>query len=136
MPYQEFLETRFYTEWAQPQGLVDGLNAVLDKSVTSAALFVVFRHQRDGVVDDEMRQRMRLIVPHIRRAMLIGRLIDLRATDAANLADTLDGLSAAMCAVDADGRIVHANVACHVILDARDFLSVIGGAARRKRCRD
>jgi DNA-binding CsgD family transcriptional regulator len=59
--------------------------------------------------------------------MLIGRLIDLRATDAANLADTLDGLSAGMCAVDADGRIVHANVACHVILDARDFLSVIGG---------
>jgi DNA-binding CsgD family transcriptional regulator len=106
---------------------VDGLNAVLDKSVTSAALFVVFRHQRDGVVDDEMRRRMRLIVPHIRRAVLIGRLIDLRATDAANLADTLDGLSAGMCAVDADGRIVHANVACHVILDARDFLSVIGG---------
>jgi DNA-binding CsgD family transcriptional regulator len=127
MPYQEFLETRFYKEWAQPQGLVDGLNAVLDKSVTSAALFVVFRHQRDGVVDDEMRRRMRLIVPHIRRAVLIGRLIDLRATDAANLADTLDGLSAGMCAVDADGRIVHANVACHVILDARDFLSVIGG---------
>ena len=127
MPYQEFLETRFYKEWAQPQGLADGLNAVLDKSVTSAAMFVVFRHQRDGVVDDEMRRRMRLIVPHIRRAVLIGRLIDLRATDAANLADTLDGLSAGMCAVDADGRIVHANVACHVILDARDFLSVIGG---------
>ncbi len=127
MPYQEFLETRFYKEWAQPQGLVDGLNAVLDKSVTSAALFVVFRHQRDGVVDDEARRRMRLIVPHIRRAVLIGRLVDLRATDAANLADTLDGLSAAMCAVDALGRIVHANAACHILLDARDFLSVIGG---------
>jgi DNA-binding CsgD family transcriptional regulator len=125
--YQEFLETRFYKEWAQPQGWVDSLNAVLDKSVTSAALFVVFRHQRDGVVDDEMRRRMRLIVPHIRRAVLIGRLIDLRATDAANLADTLDGLSAAMCAVDALGRIVHANAACHILLDAGDFLSVIGG---------
>ena len=127
MPYQEFLETRFYKEWARPQGWVDSLNAVLDRSVTSAALFVVFRHQRDGVVDDETRRRMRLIVPHIRRAMLIGRLVDLRSADAANLADTLDGLSAAMCAVDADGRIVHANVACRVLLDARDFLSVIGG---------
>ena len=127
MPYQEFLETRFYKEWVRPQGWVDSLNAVLDKSVTSAALFVVFRHQRDGVVDDEMRRRMSLIVPHIRRSVLIGRLIDLRATDAANLADTLDGLSAAMCAVDADGRIVHANAACHILLDAGDFLSVIGG---------
>ena len=127
MPYSEFLETRFYKEWARPQGWVDTVNAVLDRSVTSAASFVVFRHQRDGVVDDETRRRMRLIVPHIRRAVLIGRLIDLRAADAANLADTLDGLSAAMCAVDAIGRIVHANVACHVILEARDFLSVIGG---------
>jgi DNA-binding CsgD family transcriptional regulator/PAS domain-containing protein len=127
MPYREFLETRFYKEWCRPQGMVDAVTAVLDKSVTSAALFVVFRYQSEGVVDDEMRRRMRLVVPHIRRAVLIGRLVDLRATDAASLADTLDGLSAAMCAVNADGRIVHANAACHVLLDAGDFLSVAGG---------
>jgi DNA-binding CsgD family transcriptional regulator len=127
MPYQEFLETRFYKEWVQPQGMVDAVTAVLDKSVTSAALFAVFRYQSDGVVDDETRQRMRLIVPHIRRAVLIGRLVDLRVADAAGLADTLDGLSAAMCAVDADGRIVHANAACHVLIDAGDFLSAIRG---------
>jgi hypothetical protein len=30
---------------------------------------------RDGRVDDEMRRRMRLIVPHMRRAVLIGRVI-------------------------------------------------------------
>jgi DNA-binding CsgD family transcriptional regulator len=127
MPYQEFLETRFYKEWCQPQGMVDAVTAVLDKSVTSAALFGVFRYEREGVVDDETRRRMRLVVPHIRRAVLIGRLIDLRAADAASLADTLDGLSAGMCAVDADGRIVHANAACHVLLDAGDFLSAIRG---------
>jgi DNA-binding CsgD family transcriptional regulator/PAS domain-containing protein len=127
MPYQEFLETRFYKEWCHPQGMVDAVTAVLDKSVTSAALFAVFRYQSEGVVDDETRQRMRLVVPHIRRAVLIGRLIDLRAADAASLSDTLDGLSAAMCAVDPDGRIVHANAACHVLLDAGDFLSVVRG---------
>jgi len=127
MPYQEFLETRFYKEWVQPQGMVDAVTAVLDKSVTSAALFAVFRYQSDGVVDDETRQRMRLIVPHIRRAVLIGGLVDLRVADAAGLADTLDGLSAAMCVVDPDGRIVHANAACHVLIDAGDFLSAIRG---------
>src|SRR5712692_654420 len=107
MPYQEFLETRFYKEWVRPQGMVDAVTAVLDKSATSAALFAVFRYQSEGIVDDETRQRMRLIVPHIRRAVLIGRLIDLRAADAAGLADTLDGLSAAMCAVDADRSEEH-----------------------------
>jgi DNA-binding CsgD family transcriptional regulator len=127
MPYEEFLETRFYKEWVQPQGMVDAVTAVLDKSVTTAALFGVFRYQSDGIVDDEARRRMRLIVPHIRRAVLIGRLIDLRATDAANLEGTLDGLSAGICLVDAGGRIVHANAACHVILGAGDFLSAIAG---------
>jgi len=127
MPYQEFLETRFYKEWVHPQGMVDAVTAVLDKSVTSAALFGVFRYQSDGIVDDEARQRMRLIVPHIRRAVLVSRLIDLRAAEAASLAATLDGLSAAMCVVDPAGRIVHANAACHVMLDAGDFVSVAGG---------
>jgi DNA-binding CsgD family transcriptional regulator len=127
MPYQEFLETRFYKEWCHPQGMVDSVNAVLDKSVTSAALFVVFRYQREGIVDDETRWRMRLIVPHIRRAVLIGGLLDLKSAEAATLADTLDGLSAGMCLVDGVGRIVHANIACHVILAAGDVLCAIGG---------
>ena len=127
MPYDEFLETQFYKEWAQPQGLVDFVSAVLDKSVTSAALFGVFRSERDGVVDDEARRRMQLIVPHIRRAVLVGRLIDLKSAQAATFADTLDGLSAGICLTDASGRIVHANAACHVILAAGDPFFVTGG---------
>jgi DNA-binding CsgD family transcriptional regulator len=127
LPYHEFLETRFYKEWVRPQGLVDFVSAVLDKSVTSAALFGVFRSESEGVVDDETRRRMRLIVPHIRRSVLVGRLIDLKAAEAASLACTLDGFRAGMCLVDAAGRIVHANAACHIILDAGDFLSAIGG---------
>ena len=127
MPYDEFLETQFYKEWVQPQGLVDFVSAVLDKSASSAALFGVFRSERDGVVDDEARRRMRLIVPHIRRAVLVGRLIDLKSAEAATFADTLDGLSAGICLIDASGRIVHANAACHVILDAGDPFCVTGG---------
>jgi DNA-binding CsgD family transcriptional regulator/PAS domain-containing protein len=127
MPYREFLETRFYREWVQPQGIVDFVSAVLDKSATSAALFGVFRFQRDGIVDDEVRRRMRLIVPHIRRAVLVAGLIELKSAEAATFADTLDGLSAAICLVDAAGQIVHANPACKAILDAGDFLSAIGG---------
>src|SRR5262245_1392636 len=53
IPYDEFRETRFYREWAQPQGLVDFVGAVLDKSATSVAMVGVFRHERDGIVDDE-----------------------------------------------------------------------------------
>ena len=111
IPYDEFLDTRFYKEWARPQGLVDFVSALLDKSVTSAAMFGVFRHERHGLVDEETRRRMRLIIPHMRRAVLIGRVIDTKTAEAATFADALDGLSAGMLLVDASGRIVHANAA-------------------------
>jgi DNA-binding CsgD family transcriptional regulator/PAS domain-containing protein len=127
LPYDEFLETRAYREWGEPQGIVDVLNVALDKTTTSAAMFCVFRHKRSGLVDDEMRRRMALLVPHIRRAVLIGRVINLKKAEAASLADTLDGISAGVFLVDATGRIVHANVAGHVMLGAADVLHAVGG---------
>ena len=127
MPYDEFLASRFYKEWAKPQGLVDSVHAMLDKSVTSAAALVVFRHGRDGLVDSEARRRMRLVIPHFRRAVLIGKAIDLRTAKSASLADTLDGISAGMFLVDATGRILHANGAGHVMIDAADALHAEAG---------
>jgi DNA-binding CsgD family transcriptional regulator len=127
MPYDEFLETRAYQEWGQPQGLVDTLNVVLDKTATSAAMYCVFRHERDGPVDDEMRRRMRLIAPHMRRAALIGRVIDLKAAEAATFADTADGLGAGMFFVDAGARIVHANASGHAMLAQGSLLRVVDG---------
>jgi DNA-binding CsgD family transcriptional regulator len=89
-------------------------------------LFSVFRSERDGIVDDEARHRMRLIVPHI-PAVLIAGMFDLKAAEAATFADTLDGLSAGMCLVDAGGRIVHANAAGYAIISAGDILRSVGG---------
>jgi DNA-binding CsgD family transcriptional regulator len=126
MPYDEFLETRGYREWGVPQGLVDVLNVALDKTATSAAMFCVFRHARDGRVDDEMRRRMRLIAPHMRRSVLIGRVIDLGTAEAASFGDTLDGISDGVVLVDAFGRIVRANVSGHALLAEGSVLSAAG----------
>jgi DNA-binding CsgD family transcriptional regulator len=127
LPYSDFIETRFYREWVQPLGLVDCLNSVLDKSVTNVAMFGVFRHERDGIADDKARHRMRMIAPHIRRAVMIGRMFDLKAAEAATLADTLDGLSVGLFLVGPDSRIVHANAAGHGLLDAGDILRAASG---------
>jgi DNA-binding CsgD family transcriptional regulator/PAS domain-containing protein len=124
--YDEFLETRFYLEWARPQGLVDFVTAPLDKSVTSIAMFGVFRHERDGQVDEETRRRMRLIVPHVRRAALIGRLFDLQQAETASFSEILDGLSAGVILVDGRGRIVHANEIGHAMLNQGDLLHSVG----------
>jgi DNA-binding CsgD family transcriptional regulator/PAS domain-containing protein len=126
--YEEFIETRFYQEWARPQRLVDTANAILERSTTTAACFVVFRHERDGRVDDEARARMRLVVPHFRRAALVGKTLDLSEERSANFADALDGIRAAMFLVQASGRIVHANAAGNAMLDNGHVLRA--GASR------
>jgi PAS domain-containing protein len=125
--HAEFLQSRFYLEWVRPQGIVDIVCAVLDKSATGAALFGVFRHERHGLVDDEARRRMRLIAPHVRRAALIGKVIDLKTAQAATFADTLDGITAGMFLVDQKGRVVHANAAGTAMLAQADILHAPAG---------
>ena len=127
LPYPELIQTRIYKEWAQPQGVVDALMCLIDRSVTSVGFMVVFRSERDGFVDDATRQRARLIIPHLRRATLIGKVVDLQKAEAASFADTLDGIDAGMFLVDAAGRLVHANAAGHAMLSEMDVLRAAGG---------
>jgi DNA-binding CsgD family transcriptional regulator len=137
LPHSEFRQSRFYREWVRPQHWVDAIAATLEKSATTYAAFSVIRHENEGIVDDEVRRRMTLIVPHVRRAVLVGKIIDLHKVQAAALADTLDGLAAAMFLVDAAGRIVHANAAGHVILnEARVVRNAAGKIAAHDAAAD
>ncbi len=90
-------------------------------------MLTVFRHKRDGLVNDETRRRMQLLTPHVRRAVLIGELLDHKKSEAAQLADTFDGLSAGMFLVDGSGRIVHGNTAGHVMINRASVLHTKGG---------
>jgi PAS domain-containing protein len=127
VPHSEFRKSRFYEEWVRPQRWIDAIAATLEKSATTYAAFSVIRHENDGVVDDEARRRMKLIVPHMRRAVAIGKVIDLHKVEAAAFADTLDGLAAAMFLVDTAGRIVHANAAGHVMLNEASVVRAASG---------
>jgi len=127
IPYEEFLASRFYKEWAAPQGIVDAVIAALDKSATSYAVVVVQRHARDGLIDDEAKRRMGMLAPHFRRAVAIGKVIDLHRVEASTIADTLDGMAAGMFLVDANGRIVHANGRGQGMLDDSDIFRGVSG---------
>jgi DNA-binding CsgD family transcriptional regulator len=131
IPAAQFVETPFYKEWMAPQGWGDILAVNLDKSATGRATFMVARHASDGVVDDDMRRRMRMLVPHVRRAVIIGKLIESNRIEAAALADTLDGLEAGMFLVDSAGRLVHANASGRVMLNEGNVLHANGKVVAR-----
>jgi DNA-binding CsgD family transcriptional regulator len=127
MPFAELAQSDLYLQWAQPQGFVDFLSTVVERTTVSTAIFGVFRHERNGIVDDRARLQMSLIAPHIRRAVLIGRMFEFKAAEVATFVDTFDGLGAGMYLVDAGGRLIHANAAGNAILDAGDILTAAAG---------
>ena len=127
IPVGELRRTELYRQWARPQGLVDFISAVLDRTPISSAIFGVFRHERNGLVDDRARRQMRLIAPHIRRAVLIDRMFEFKAGEVATFVDALDGLSTGMYLVAAEGRLLHANAAGRALLAEGDILSSAAG---------
>lgn len=127
MPHSAHRKSLFYREWVQPQHWIDAIAVTLERSATTYAAFSVIRHENDGVVDDKARQRMKLIVPHVRRAVLIGKIIDLQKLETATFADTLDGLAAAVFLADTGGHVVHANATGHAMLAEDSVVCGIGG---------
>ena len=130
VPREEFCKTKFSREWLAPQGYVDAVFSVVEKWTTGCALFTVVRDFTQGLADEETLRRFTLLVPHVRRSLLIGRVIDLNKVEAALLTDTLDTLAAAMFLVDARGSLVHVNVSGHSMLADGSILKAANGRLR------
>ena len=125
LPLQDFYQTRFYREWMQPQGIGDNPICVLDRTDAGSAAFGVFVTASEGDENERVVERMRLITPHLRRAVLITRSMQLRKAEATALADTLDGLAAAVILLDGDRRVVHANASGQSLLAQRSPLHAV-----------
>jgi DNA-binding CsgD family transcriptional regulator len=128
--HDEFRRTRFYLEWVKPRGFIDVLGANLERTATSVASLSIQRHERDGVVDAEARRRCRLIVPHVRRAVAIGKIVDAGKIRELTLTRTLDGLAASVMLVTANACIVYANQKAEAALGDEHVICVRNGMLR------
>jgi len=126
VPFDEYRSGRFYQEWLRPQGCVDAANVLLEKSGTSCPVLLTVLAGKH-MVNDEMRRRIALFVPHLHRSLMINKAIEYKASEAATFADTLDGLGAGLFLVDAQCHIVHANAAGQAMLGEDDFLRFVAG---------
>src|SRR5262249_38894237 len=124
---EEFCRSRFGKEWLLPQGMIDGLFANLEKSPTACSTLIVARKLPDGFADDEMRRRFSLVVPHIRRAVLIGKIIDLKTVEAPHLLTASTRSRAECFLVDPTGRIIHANATGHSMISEGTALRAPSG---------
>jgi DNA-binding CsgD family transcriptional regulator len=117
MPQEELIKTRFYREWIEPQGIVDAIAVNLEKGVMRSSLLNIRMDATYGVADDAARHRTSLLVPHLQRAVAIGRLFDQSKAAEAVLTETLDHIEAGVFLVGVHGRIVFANAPARTMLD-------------------
>jgi hypothetical protein len=135
-PQEQFERTRFYKEWVAPQGLYDSPGAILEKSATSCAVLAVAITQAQRRACDDINTRIQLIVPHVRRAVLIGKAFDLQKMAATDFAATVDALKAAIFLVDAQRRVVHANPSGMKMLAEDQVLHATSGLRAYDRAAD
>ena len=110
------LANRYYREWARPQGLIDFLGLNLMRSADRIAELGFGRHESAGLVTDRDIRRLRLLAPHLRRAIAITDLLDMKSLEVEAFGGALDALAAGILLVSGDGAILHANKAAAAML--------------------
>ncbi|WP_192254766.1 helix-turn-helix transcriptional regulator [Mesorhizobium silamurunense] len=120
-------ESRYYKEWAKPQGIVDALSLIVIRQADRLGLLSLSRHEHYGLVTEEDIAVLRLLAPHIRRAVAIGDLMDMKSLEQQALGATLDSVTVGVVIVAEEGRILHTNETARRMLDARSPILSSGG---------
>jgi DNA-binding CsgD family transcriptional regulator/PAS domain-containing protein len=130
VPEHEVQQTKFYQNWAQPQGLRD---ACLVKFVHSrdriGMLACITRADRD-IVGPHEHKFISLISPHLRRAAMIGDLLDQARVEAQIYQSTLNRLATAVVLTNANGHILYANAAAEQMFDQQGPILKVSGNLR------
>jgi len=122
VPEETVLGNRYHLEWALPKGLFDAVGVALVREKTMIGNATFSQHQSDGAIDDAQVSGLRVLAPHIRRAVIISNLFDMKTLEAATFAATVEALTVGVVLADDDSKIVHTNAAATAMLAASDPL--------------
>jgi len=101
--------TTYSREWGRPQGLADYMMLFLLHTPTRLAGLEFGRHEEAGDFGTEEIELARLLIPHLRRCMIISNALDAVTIEKERLAKTLDTLRVGVVLTDGGSRILHAN---------------------------
>ncbi len=127
MPMSQFHQTRFYLEWAKPQGYGDNVWSLVERSGTVVTTLNTTIDERRSPASDESKRRMGLLVPHVRRAVAIGNIIEMNRIEADTLGDAVDAMGAAVYLVSGEGKVVHVNAGGRALMQAGLLLRTESG---------
>jgi len=136
----EIVEGSSYIEGGfKAEGIVDVLQCFLIGSPKRFAGLALGRSQDQGYFSDREAQLAELLLPHLRRAVMISDLLDVRAIERTHFATALDALRCAVLLTDLRGKIIYGNRSAAQMLqeataikDQRGFLKAVLAPASRE----
>jgi DNA-binding CsgD family transcriptional regulator/PAS domain-containing protein len=111
MSEAEFQTSAFYRNWAAPQGLRDGCITKFAQTDGRLGLLGVITRADRGIIEESERQFIALLSPHVRRAAMIGDMLDQTRLIAHFYRTSLDTIATPIILVDATSRVIHVNQA-------------------------
>ncbi len=118
----EFRESRFYRHTVAPFGIGDSALAILAKSVRQFGSLSIQRLNDQPPFSPADLHTLRLLAPHVRRAVMIADLLDARTLERNMLTAALDLMNAGVVLTDESGRIAFANQVASKWLNAGSVL--------------
>jgi DNA-binding CsgD family transcriptional regulator/PAS domain-containing protein len=121
--------SEIYNDLARPNGMHHVLSMNLSSAQTQAVPFLTFfRPPGTTMFDDAAVSSCENIIPHLRRAIRLNRLICVRRGAIPEWTATLlDQIPAGIFLLDGRGAVLHANRAAQAIVARRDGLAIKGG---------
>jgi DNA-binding CsgD family transcriptional regulator len=115
--FTRLYDSLYYREWVRPQGVVDVIHLTVLRQRDRYGALSLSRHEDVGIATDRELAIARLLAPHIRRAVTISDVLDMRAVTIGRFAASLDLIATGVVLVDNAARIIHANRAAQSMLD-------------------
>jgi DNA-binding CsgD family transcriptional regulator len=119
--------SRFTREWRRPQGLVDSLQLMVLREPSRLGTLGINRHETVGLATDREITILRLLLPHVSRAVRISDLLDMKTLEATALSATLDSFAVAVVLVDRHAKIAHANDPAQAMIRQGIPIRSVGG---------
>lgn len=122
----------YMQECLRPQGILDIMQHYLLDTPSRYSVFAVSKNEQQGPITEREIELGGLLLPHLRRAVTISNVLDVRTIERARFAQTLDTLRCAVLLTREDAAIVHANVAAENMLRDGDLIQGTGGVLRAR----
>jgi DNA-binding CsgD family transcriptional regulator/PAS domain-containing protein len=127
MSEAEFFTTRFYQEWAQPQGLRDACMCKVAQTGDRLGIVAAITGAGRDIVSAQEHAFMQLLAPHFRRSVMIGDLLEQQRGATHSYRQLIDAMSNPVILTDRRGKVHQINAAAEAILEQAQSLCVVDG---------